>query len=301
MKFLIFSDLHCAVGFFEGDTEEDLAFFERRAKEEGCDFIIHGGDLCHGPAREDNVAYVEAYNRLAVPTYHCIGNHDADQSTYEDVLRYYRLENGCYYIDGKDARLIVLNPNYYYEDGEYVHYSMANYYDKSRDHVPPEQLAWLKETIRSSETPCILLSHQSFERPDGVKNRDAVLDILREANTRRKNSVVMCINGHSHKDYMRMLDGICFWEVNSASFEVLEHRHNHFPQELCDKLGGLSATLVMNDPLCAVVTVEGNSIDVKGMTSSFFMNVTKDMTDDPFLDAAGREATAEIRDFHVDF
>ena len=154
------------------------------------------------------------------------------KSTYEDVLRYYRLENGCYYIDGKDARLIVLNPNYYYEDGEYVHYSMANYYDKSRDHVPPEQLAWLKDTIRSSETPCILLSHQSFERPDGVKNRDAVLDILREANTRRKNSVVMCINGHSHKDYMRMMDGICFWEVNSASFEVLEHRHNHFPQEL---------------------------------------------------------------------
>jgi predicted phosphodiesterase len=300
VKFLIFSDLHRAVGFFDGGTYEDLRFFEQRAKEEGCEFIIHAGDLCHGPAKKDNVDYIKAYNQLAVPTYHCLGNHDADQSTYEDVMRHYGMENEYYFIDGADARLIVLNPNYYFEDGQYVHYSMSNYYDKSRDHVPPEQLAWLEEVIESSEKPCILLSHESFEREDGVKNREAVLNIIRKANERRKNSVIMCINGHNHKDYMRMMDGVCFWEVNSASFEVLDHRHNHFPQELCDALGGLSATLVMNDPLCAVVTVNEKGIDVKGMTSSFFMNVTKDMTDDPFLDAAGREATAEIRDFHID-
>jgi hypothetical protein len=29
------------------------------------------------------------------------------------------------------------------------------------------------------------------------------------------------------------------------------------------------------------------------------MGITKDMTDDPFLDDAGRPATAEIKDFHV--
>ncbi len=302
MKFLIFSDLHHAVGSFDAGTYEDLTFFEQRAKKEGCDFIIHAGDLCHGPTIKDNPDYVAAYNALDIPTYHCIGNHDADGSSYEDVLRHYRMENGYYYIDGKDARLIVLNPNYYCEDGEYVNYSMANYHPvSSRDHVPPEQLEWLKETIESSETPCILLSHQSFERPDGVKNRDAVLEIIRQANARRKNSVVMCINGHNHKDYMRMMDGVCFWEINSASFEVLEHRHSHYPKELCEKIVHINATLVVNDPICAVVTVEGNSIDVKGMKSSFFMGVTKDMTEDPFLDAAGREATAEIRDFHVEF
>ena len=301
MKFLIFSDLHRAIGSFDGGTYEDFKFFEQRAKEEGCEFIIHAGDLCHGSTTRDNPAYVAAYNALEIPTYHCLGNHDADCSTFEEVLRDYKMENEYYYIDGEDARLIVLNPNYYYEDGEYVHYSMGNYYYKDRDHVPPEQLAWLKETIESSQNPCILLSHESFERHDGVKNKDEVLQIIKQANARRKNSVLMCINGHNHKDYMRMMDGVCFWEVNSASFEVLDHRHNHYPKDLCEKIVDIDATLVINDPVCAVVTVEGNTVDVKGMKSSFFMDVTKDMTEDPFLDAAGREATAEIRDFHIDF
>lgn len=299
MKFLIFSDIHRSAGSFDGGTYEDLEFFEARAKREGCDFIIHGGDLCHGPTYKDNAEFVKAYNELSVPTYHCIGNHDADHSTYEEVLEHYKMENGYYYIDGNGARLIVLNPNYYLEDGKYVNYSMGNYYYKSRDHIPPEQLDWLRETIASSKDPCILLSHESLERPDGIKNKEAVLDIINEANKRKKYSVVLCINGHSHKDYMRVMDGVCYFEINSASFEILEHRHNYYPEDLCKKLKDVNATLVINDPICAVVEVIGNAVDVKGMESSFFMGVTKDMTDDPLYDDAGRLATAEIKDFHV--
>jgi hypothetical protein len=235
-----------------------------------------------------------------IPTYHCIGNHDADKSTFEEVLEHYKLEKGYYYIDGNGARLIVLNPNYYYEDGKYVNYSMGNYYYKSRDHIPPEQLEWLKKTIEESEYPCIILSHESLERPNGIQNKEAVLDIIGAANARKKHSVVLCINGHSHKDHMRIIDGVCYFEVNSASFEILEHRHNYYPEELCKRIKDINATLVINDPLCAVVDVKGSEIDVKGMQSSFFMDVTKEMTDDPLYDDAGRLATAEIRDFHID-
>ena len=59
MKFLIFSDLHRSSNFDAG-TYEDLKFFEERAKREGCDFIIHGGDLCHGPTYHDNEDFVIA-------------------------------------------------------------------------------------------------------------------------------------------------------------------------------------------------------------------------------------------------
>lgn len=299
VKFLIFSDLHHSLNF-DGGTYEDLQFFEQRAKQEGCDFIIHGGDLCHGPTYRDNADFVKAYNELDFPTYHCIGNHDADHSTFEEVLGHFQMENEYYCIDGDGARLIILNPNYYYEDGKYFHYSMGNYYGKDRDHFPPEQLAWLKETIESSKNPCILLSHPSIERVNGAKNRQAVLDIIHEANARKKNSVVMCINGHTHKDHMRVMDDVCYFEVNSASFEILDSRHNHYPPALCQKIRDINATLVINDPICAVVEVKGSKINVKGMKSSFFMGVTKDMTDDPFLDEAGRPASAEIRDFQVD-
>ncbi len=300
MKFLLFADIHHSLNF-DGGTYDDLKFFEKRAKEEGCDFIIHAGDLCHGPTYKDNADYVKAYNDLDLPTYHCIGNHDADHSTFDDVIKYYDMSAEYYYIDGIGARLIVLNPNYYLENGEYHHYSMSNYFGKDRDHIPPEQLRWLRETIASSENPCILLSHESFERPDGVKNSREVLDIINEANSRRPHSVVLCINGHSHKDFLRLLDGVCFFEVNSASFEILDSRHTFYPAELCERIKDINATLVINDPLCAIVTVEGSTIDIKGMESSFFMNVTKDMTDDPLLDDAGRLATANIQSLHLTF
>lgn len=299
MKFLVFADLHRSAGSFDGGSYDDLKFFEERAKREGCDFIIHAGDICHGPTHKDNAAFVEAYNSLSVPTYHCIGNHDADHSTFEEVLAHFKMENEYYYIDGEGARLIVLNPNYYLEDGKYVSYSMLNYLGKSRDHFPPEQLEWIKKTIEESDRPCILLAHQSIERPDGVKNRQALLDIINEANRRKKNSVVMCINGHHHKDNMRIMDGVCYFEINSASFEVLSHRHNHYPAELCEKFSNINATLVINDPICAVVEVNEKEIKVTGMKSSFLLGVTKDMTEDPFYDQAGRPATAEVRSFCV--
>ena len=301
MKFLIFSDLHRNIGSFDGGTYEDLRFFEKRALEEGCDFIIHAGDLHHGPTYKDNGEFTEFYNNLRVPTYHCLGNHDADRTPYEEVLRRYKMEE-YYFIDGDTARLIVLNPNYFEKDGEYFHYSNGNYYYENRNHLPEEQLLWLEKTIESSTKPCILLSHESFERPvNAVKNSAAVREVLQKANARRKNSVVLCINGDSHKDHLRELDGIWYWEVNSASFEILEHRHKHYPKELCERYKDIDATLVIEDPLCAVVTVGEHFIDIKGMKSSFLLGVTKDQTEDPYTDEAGREATAEILDRYITF
>jgi len=49
MKFLMFADWHHAPGKFPGRSIEDLHLIQRRAEEEGCEFIIHAGDFCHGP------------------------------------------------------------------------------------------------------------------------------------------------------------------------------------------------------------------------------------------------------------
>ena len=84
MKFLLFSDLHHGAVRFPGRAEGSLEIFYDAAKREGCDFIIHAGDLCGGPTEVRD--YVEKYNSLDIPTYHCIGNHDADHSSYAEVL-----------------------------------------------------------------------------------------------------------------------------------------------------------------------------------------------------------------------
>ena len=286
MKFLLFADLHHNPGGYPGGGYEALDIIEREAIAQNCDFIIHAGDLCHGPTKVPE--YVERYNNMSVKTLHCIGNHEADNSYFEDVLRLYKMEKDYYYIDICGYRIIVLNPNYFYHEGKYINYSMRNYYGESRDHVPPEQLEWLEKTLAESPYPAILISHESFERDDGVQNREEVLKIINEANKKKKNSVLMCINGHYHCDHLRIMDGVCYFDMNSASFDAIDNTHRMYPEELHAAYKHAGDCIKYSDTLYAIVTVEGTTIDIKGNTSSYYLGITHEMTGNSNCHGMGR-------------
>ena len=61
----------------------------------------------------------------------------------------------------------------------------------------------------------------------------------------------------------------------------------------------LSHTVFYNDPLYAIVTVEGSHIRIEGVESSMFMGVTREMTDNPPLDPAGRPVTPRIQSLDI--
>ena len=295
MKFSVFADLHHYPGVFMGGTDEDLAFIQKHAEDENCAFIIHAGDFTHGPALFPD--YVEKYNNFHIPSYHCLGNHDSDKTPYDETLRRYNMPDGHYFFDNSGYRFIVCDPNYYYVDGEYIHYDMGNYYKFGayRDYMPPEQLDWLRETIDTAPGPCILFSHASFERPDGVKNREEVLNIIKEANRKKPHSVILCINGHHHRDYLRILDGVCYFDLNSASYDWVPTKHDNYPKKLCEEISLLSNTLVYNDPIHAIITLEGTTITIEGMESSMFMGINREHTDNPIYDNAGRPVTPTVQ------
>lgn len=299
MKFLLFADFHYAPGIFMGGTPEDLAGFQRRAEEAGCDFIIHAGDFCN--CRKEHLFMVDAYNGFHIPSYHVLGNHDADNATYEDAIAYYRMPNGYYYFDVDGYRMVVLNPNYYRDGDQFVNYSMGNYvkHGSERDWIPPEQLAWLRETLRTAEGPCILIMHESLERPDGIKNRDEVRAVINEANAARPHTVLACLNGHYHRDHHEIIDGVLYMEVNSTRFDWLEKTHDCYPPELCEQIRSLSHTVVYNDPLSAVVTVEGTTVTVEGSESTMFMGIGRAEAGCPLLDPAGRPVVPRITSFTV--
>lgn len=299
MKFLLFSDLHHYPGVFMGGTWDHLREIQRRAEEENCEFLIHAGDFCHGPTLVPD--YVKAYNDFHIPSYHCLGNHDSDKTSYEETLKYYNMPNGYYFFDQSGYRMIVLNPNYYYVDGEYHVYSLGNYYKHGayRDFMPPEELAWLEETIASSPYPCVLISHESFERANGVQNREEVLKIIREANERRPHSVLMCVNGHYHRDFLRILEGVLYFDVNSVVYDWVENEHTCYPEELCRDISLLNHTVVYDDPLYAVVTIEGTNIRIEGRSSTMFMGVTREMTGNVPFDKAGRPVTPTIQSANI--
>lgn len=300
MKFLLFSDLHHLPWYFMKGSLDDLRCIQQRAADENVDFIIHAGDLCHGPGNAPEL--VRMYNDFHIPSYHCLGNHDADDTPFEETLAIYGMPGDYYFFDNGGYRIIVMNPNYLCVDGKYYNYSLRNYNDhpQCKDHVPPQQLEWLEETLASSPFPCIIISHQSFEREaDGVKNQLDVRRIINAANASRPHSVLMCINGHNHRDYARILDGVCYFEINSASYDWVVNAHNHFPEDICQKHRGSPHTLMFNDPLSAIITIEGTTIDIKGMESSFFMGVTRDMTDNPVCDNSGRPSTARVQSLRI--
>ena len=294
MKFSIFADLHHYPGVFMGGTYEDLDLIRTRAVESGCSFVIHAGDLTHGPSLCPD--YMAAVDAFPLPVYHCLGNHDTDGTSLEETLREYHMPDGHYFFDEGGYRFLVLDPNYCLLDGEYVHFDLGNYYahGEARDWMPPDQLEWLRESIRTAPGPCVLISHESFERADGVKNRDEVQKILREANERRPHSVILCINGHYHRDFMRILDGICYWDLNSASYDWVNEKHDLYPEDLCREYRLLSNTLVFNDPIHAVVTLEGTTITIEGMESSMFLGWNREHTTNPVYDPAGRPVTPRV-------
>ena len=295
MKFSVFSDLHHYPGVFMGGTYEDLACIEERALAENCSFVIHAGDFSHGPSHIPE--YLNRYNSFRIPVYHCLGNHDTDSTTYEETLKLYHMPDGHYYFDNGGYRFIVCDPNYYCLDGIYTHYDMGNYYKhgSARDFMPPEQLAWLRDTIETAEGPCILISHESFERPDGVQNREEVLRIIREANGKKPNSVILCINGHHHRDFIRILDNVWYFDLNSASFDWVSKKHDCYPKDLCEEYKLLSNTVVYNDPIHAVITLEGTAITIEGMESSMFMGINREHTDNPIYDGAGRPVVPMVQ------
>ncbi len=300
MKFLLFSDLHHGPGIFDGGSYEDLLTLERAAKAAGCDFIIHTGDLFQGePTSYD---YVRKYNSLEVKTYHCLGNHETDESLYEDILELYGMPNNYYFFDRGGYRMVVLDPNYMYIDGEYLHFSLRNnfYKHEVRDYIPPEQLRWLEETLDSSPYPALIFSHQSIERhADGIKNRDAVLDVINRANKKHPGRVLAAFNGHYHRDYARILDGVLYMDVNSASFDYISYAHDKFPKEMRDSMTQVDHTLIYNDLLYATVTLEGNTVTVDGVESSFFMGVDSKASGNPPYDKDARPATARISSLKV--
>ena len=313
MKFLMFADLHYHPGVLYGASWEMLHAMQQRALENECDFMIHAGDFCYGPSLVAD--FVEAYNNFSVPGYHCLGNHDCDKTPYEETLNYFNMPNGYYYFDCKGYRIIVLDSNYYKDGDRYVHYNLKNNYahPADRDQIPPEQLAWLRQTIENAPHPCLIISHASFERECVIpKDHTELLQLSNEANAsiqaqdirqmiRQINAVtphkvLMVMNGHHHRDFLRILDNVLYWDVNSTAYDwVCDNPHDRFPEDLTREHSLIAHTVVYNDPLCAVVTVEGTTITIEGTESSMFMGVTREMVGDIVLDRSGRPTTPRIQ------
>lgn len=284
-KFCLFSDIHYFPGAFT--NTEDMSFLEKiqaRAVRENCDMMIHLGDFVHCVRRQPEKEYIKLYNEFKIPSYHCLGNHDQDGNPYEETCEAYRIpKEGYYSFDKGGFRFVVADPNYVcYKPGEFTHHTWGDYLHRPKEStinwIPPEQLEWMRSVIVGSPYPCIVLSHQSFERGPGgamVMNKDEVQAIFREANEKKPGTVRLVANGHLHTDNLRVLDNILYWDVNSANYQYYARKHDKYPEEYVKTHRDALNNIAYKEPLSGVVTMWPNGrIKIEGARTDWLFGVS---------------------------
>ena len=72
--------------------------------------------------------------------------------------------------------------------------------------------------------------------------------------------------------------------------------HDYFDKELCEKYPYAANSVVYNEPLFAVITLdEDGTFEIKGRKGTFYQNVTREMTDNPPQDRSGRMCTPNVQ------
>lgn len=312
LRFCAFADIHYCPGYFPHDNREWLERILSRAERTDCDMIIHMGDFCHHPAGCKD--YIDFYNDYKIKTYHTIGNHDDDDNEHEQTLESYRLKRGYYHFDRGGFRFVVTDTNYFECDGKFIHYSNSNYHvfwkDEQKDNVsnhrmsdtrvPPEQLEWMRDVILNSPYPCIVTSHASYERCNGCKDAEAVRRIFNEANERCAGRVRLVINGHHHRDNVRILDNVVYLDLNSANFDWFKNEHAAYPLDYKAKWKSSVHTITWDDPISAIVTISTDGrLKVEGQKSRFHLGITPGMAGLDPIDASGRPTTPEVGSFEI--
>jgi predicted phosphodiesterase len=282
VSFLAFADIHYSPsGFWPNGNRQWLDRVLQRAVDAKVDFVMSLGDMTFGPGNEKVREYVRYYNEFKpVKTYHTLGNHEFESTAPETVDEVFGLSRGYYSFDLKGFRFVVLDPHYHLKDGKLERYSKRCSYPEEKVWclLPPEQLAWLRETVVGSPFPCVVFVHEGIEPECGcVQNRAEIVDIFAQANAKRPGTVRLVVNGHSHKDHFRMLDSVAYLELNSASYDIAG-KHNAYPEEFRKKCRSAFCILTWNDPLSAVVTLtKSGGLRIDGMKSSFYLGVTPEM------------------------
>ena len=299
LRFLAFTDLHHEPAVFPHDAPAFLRSILSRGEAAGASFAIQLGDFLH--TLPQNGWLADEYAEAKLPTYNVFGNHDTDQDEMPRILEMYRIERSYYHFDCEGYRFIVLDPNYNLINGEFKHYAPG--VPQCRGYLPPEQLAWLETAITESPYPCILCSHQSLERTDGIVNRDEAWRIICAANRRKPRSVILCINGHYHCDHCTVVNGVCCLDLNSSSYYWCDVENTLYPSEIYEKYSISSHCLFYAKPLSAVITLEGTDrIRVDGAAGDYITPIPREellRVDQRRLSDA-RLCSPSVRSYEVD-
>ena len=269
VKFVIASDLHAPDVPYGDKRMQDVV---DAANREQADFLIQLGDFI----RMDSVSQplAKIWDGYKGEKYHVLGNHDLDRYSKEEYVKGFGMPGRYYSFDKGNFHFIVLDGNNIYHDGKYIPYNKANYGAFGRDkidYMDPEQMEWLKQDLRATKKRCILFSHESIDTE--LENRKEVQRILEEANEEAGfKKVVLAFSGHNHSNYTKVINGITYVQINSASYVWIgkpTQTEKRYPKEINDKYMLMANSMSFDKTLYATVTLTEDGAEIKGTQAKF--------------------------------
>jgi 3',5'-cyclic AMP phosphodiesterase CpdA len=215
---LHYADIPPAGARVYGDSDNKAADCIEVCNAQRIDFIIGGGDLKdQGSDGTSSLSYLRAIEaelqKFDGPTYHVLGNHDADNISKTQFLTNITNTNippasKYYSFDIKGVHFVVLDANYR-SDG--IDYDRGNF-DWKDANIPQIQLDWMTSDLASTRYPVIVFVHQLLDGMGDhyVRNADAVRAVLENSG-----KVIAVFQGHYHPGSYTRINGIHYYTLKA--------------------------------------------------------------------------------------
>ena len=245
------------------DADERLKAFIEAMNAEKVDAVMQMGDFC--TPKPANKGFVEIFNSFQGPKFHVLGNHDTDGGfKREQAMDFWGMKERHYSFDLGGFHFIVLDSND----------RPADFKGGYPSHIADDQIEWLKADLEKTTLNTFVISHHSLEVPVCISSQEKVRAVLEAAKTPDgRCKVAACFNGHWHIDHSRVINGIPYHHVNSASYYWLgdKYRHESLPPELSKQFPTVALTAPYAKPLFTVLEIDGaaGKLSLRGSKSSW--------------------------------
>ncbi len=346
VTFTLLSDLHYNEGQYMSSVADLESIFDR-ANESGSAFVLSAGDFCNNFKGSPELMNAWLNNEYGLPAYNIYGNHELEAYNSMDYVTTVLTNDenvvwgtadgkigdgsiGYYYVDRDGFRIVCTDTNYYWDPSAQAWYhNPTNSYGApsgitTYNCLGPTQLQWLEDVLLEAARegiPCIVMSHDSFAGRFASTSPDAsaVREIYAKANTLRKGTVLMSINGHIHTNHQAIVDDVFYLDMNTVrncTWKGGQTTHHYTDEHTFTKvsyddngnvigtdenakLSELSmgmATWFAADPLSAVITVDqyGN-VTIDGTESDWLYGIA------PTGTASGEEPRVSSGTWKLDY
>lgn len=220
MKFGVFADAHYAEKEDDGErffsrAEEKIEKCLRVFRKEQAEFMVCLGDLTDDRGKKEEkrkrLEKLQAMIRESgIPFYLVLGNHDTDMMEKNASASPFGVFSGGYgSFDCGGMHFVILDANYGADGRRYTMQDMK--WDELYLNEP--QLQWLKQDLKGSSRPSVVLVHANLDGrmrdgerdPHVIVNHREVRGILEESG-----KVVLVLQGHDHGGALTVQRGITY-------------------------------------------------------------------------------------------